>query len=232
MKDDLLWRLIHREVEARRFFALCDSQAARGSKYVQRETDLVRSLPGKRFITIDLGQLAEQQDTLVDKLIRDMTIFLSYSRKDHEVALAYADALEQAEFKVWRDSQIALGGDIASELHRAIDTVTATGGFFLYFHSPSGRASEWIEAELANFLQSMPPLANPMRKQLVVVLLDGMQINDLPFELRTRHVVDLERAAPMSAAHSDVIFSYVPPGNDHRINATRLADLLAAVPTP
>ena len=61
MEDELLWRLIHREVEARRFFALCDSEAARGSKYVRRETNLVRSLPGKRFITIDLGQVHEQQ---------------------------------------------------------------------------------------------------------------------------------------------------------------------------
>ena len=232
MQDELLWRIIHREIEARRFFALCDSQAARGSRYVRRETDLVRALPGKRFITIDLGQTVAQQDILVDKLIRDMTIFLSYSRKDQDAVLVYADALEQAEFQVWRDAQIALGADIGSELRRAIDNVTATGGFFLHFLSPSARASEWVKAELFHFLQPMPPVAKVMRRQLVVVLLGGLQLDDLPFELQTRHVVDLERAAHLPVADSDVIYSYAASGNDHRLNAARLADLLAAVPTP
>ena len=40
VNDELLWSLIKSEIEARRFFALCESDASRRSSFVQREVEL------------------------------------------------------------------------------------------------------------------------------------------------------------------------------------------------
>ena len=46
--------LIRREIEARNFFLLCDSENARVSRWVQAEVRIIKSQPRKVFATLNL----------------------------------------------------------------------------------------------------------------------------------------------------------------------------------
>jgi TIR domain len=233
VEDELLWQLLQREIEARRFFALCDSQAACESKYVRREMDLVRSLPKKRITTIDLALPESEQDAVIDRLIRDLTVFCSYARQNRDAVGAYAAALKGEDFRVWTDALVLPSVDWRTQLSGAIQATVASGGFFLLFASPASLASRYVEAETHQFMQLPAATASgTSRKQMVIVLLDGAEVRDLPVSLRNRQIVDLERAYEVRTQIPDIVYAFRPPTSDHRANAQRLADLLAAMPSP
>jgi TIR domain len=224
---------LKQEIEARRFFALCDSPAARESKYVRRETDLVRSLPKKRITTIDLTLAETEQDTVIDRLIRDLTVFCSYARQDRDAAGAYASALEGEDFRVWTDALVIPSVDWRTQISSAIQNTIDSGRFFLPFASPASLASRYVEAEADHFMQLPAAIASGgSRKQMVIVLLDRTEISDLPVALRHRQIVDLERASEARSQATDIVYAFRPPTIDHRDNARQLADLLASMPSP
>jgi TIR domain len=233
VEDELLWQLLQREIEARRFFALCDSQAARESIYVRREMDLVRSLPKKRFTTIDLALPETEQDTVIDRLIRDLTVFCSHARQDRDAVCAYAAALEGEDFRVWTDALVVPSVDWRTQISSAIQNTIHSGGFFLLFASPASLASRYVEAETDQLMQLPAATASgTSRKQMVIVLLDGAQVRDLPVALLNRQIVNLERASEVRAPIPDIVYTFRPPTSDHRASAERLADLLAWMPSP
>jgi hypothetical protein len=74
--------LIKREIEARTWFLLCDSQNARESGWVQAEAAFIKELDGKYHETIDLEEAIETQLERIERLCRRATVFLSYSYMD------------------------------------------------------------------------------------------------------------------------------------------------------
>jgi hypothetical protein len=80
--------LIRREIEARTWFLLCDSQAARQSRWVREEMELIRSIPGKYSETVNLDRPLASQLDRIDALCRRATVYLSYARDDTKVQAA------------------------------------------------------------------------------------------------------------------------------------------------
>lgn len=85
-----LHELIRREIEARTWFLLCDSEHAKKSRWVQEEVVLIKSTPDKYFEQVDLSEPLEQQIDHIDALCRRITVYLSYARDD---TLAHAKLL-------------------------------------------------------------------------------------------------------------------------------------------
>src|SRR5438034_10997417 len=62
--------LIKREIEARTWFLLCDSENAKKSRWVRDEVTLIRSMPDKYSEQVDLHEPIEQQIDRIDALCR------------------------------------------------------------------------------------------------------------------------------------------------------------------
>ena len=75
--------LIEREIDARYFFLLCDSDDAKKSKWVQDEVAHVKSLHGRKIELIDLDSDWNVQLAGITNLVSNATAFLSYSHSDH-----------------------------------------------------------------------------------------------------------------------------------------------------
>lgn len=141
--DDLL----KREIEARSWFLLCDSENARRSKWVQAEASYIKQLDDKHHETIDLHAPIEAQVERIDRLSRRVTVFLSYASKDHQMAERIRRTLAGFEYSVWADSSLAPGIDADQQIARAIDQAVARG-FVLVLLSPNSMESAWVRREV------------------------------------------------------------------------------------
>ena len=162
--------LIRREIEARSWFILCNSPNAKVSRWVQDEVEIVKSLwrkaltkkdqPIRVVQEIDLDDDIDTQIERVTALSRRATVFISYSRHDHEIAEAIRAALLAQDFAVFYDvDDIAPGTDYITQITRAIHEAVERG-FFLLLLSPDALASQFMTYELSYAFESAPRQAN------------------------------------------------------------------------
>ena len=148
--------LIRREIEARDFFLLCDSENAGASRFVREEVSYIKSLAGKIYETVDLDSNWEAQIEAIDALSRRATVFLSYSAEDYAAAADVATALAQRDFKVeGLDHTLKMGDDPRAVTERAI-LKALRYGFVLVLLSSSAVSQEmsfqWLELRIAQDL--------------------------------------------------------------------------------
>jgi len=146
-EEDEIDNLITREIEARNFFLYCDSPNARGSAWVQRELEFIRSLPDRVVHEVDLEEDPVTQVASIRELSRAQTLFLSYANTDHEVVEAIAARLIEAEYRIWEPQGSFSAGGVASELVRGGVAEALDDGFVLVFLSPHSVQSEWVRHE-------------------------------------------------------------------------------------
>ncbi len=139
--------LLRREIKARTWFILCDSENSRASNWVQEEVQMIKSLEDKVYEAIDLSKdLKEELHKLV-ALSKRATVFLSYSRTDLPVARRIADTMKRNDYRVFLHMEdLPPGCDIGSTLHSAIDNAIALG-FVLVLLSKAALTSEWCKYE-------------------------------------------------------------------------------------
>ena len=70
--------LLQREIEARDFFLLCNSENAAASRFVAEEVDYIKSLAGKIYETVDLDSNWEAQIEAIHALSRRATVSSSH----------------------------------------------------------------------------------------------------------------------------------------------------------
>ena len=161
--------LIKREIDARTWFLLCDSDNARNSTWVQAEMAYIKTLAGKYHEQIHLDEPVEAQIERIDRLCRRATVFLSYHNADRLKARRFADALASHDYSVWFDvDAIAPGAsfqdEIESGLRKAIDR-----GFVLFLASRNSARSEFVRREIQETLAATRSVA---RDALIAVMLD------------------------------------------------------------
>ncbi len=144
--------LLRREIEARHFFLLCDSDAARQSRWVQEEHEYVRSLFGKRVTTVALGAAWEEQLAAIDTMLKLATVFLSYAHIDRGRVLPFADLLADHDIAVWTDLQLQAGQSWAGSIEAALRKA-AEDGYLIAFLSASSLRSPWVAREIVAFQQ-------------------------------------------------------------------------------
>ena len=114
--------LIRREIEARTWFVLCDSENARSSRWVQSEVEIIRNLAEKVYEVINLDSDLEDQVARIDRLSKRATVFLwSYAHSDEAIADRLHQALLDRDYAVWNpQTDLALGSNGTNELRRAV----------------------------------------------------------------------------------------------------------------
>ena len=145
--------LIRREIDARKWFVLCDSDNARNSRWVKEEVEIIKSLPGKIYETVDLQADLEEQIRRIDALSRRITVFLSYHHRDGgSFASKLKKVLEEHEYSVFDVESISTGSKLQQELEKAIDEATRRG-FFLILLSEESINSPWVKYEFEYAMQ-------------------------------------------------------------------------------
>jgi TIR domain len=140
--------LIRREIEARTWFLLCDSQAARRSRWVREEMELIRSIPGKYSETVNLDRPLASQLDRIDALCRRATVYLSYARDDTKVqAGQLIDALNRYDYHL-RGLEWDMDFDnVQGSIQRHVDDALAHG-FVVLLLSPQSAKKEYVRAEI------------------------------------------------------------------------------------
>jgi hypothetical protein len=139
--------LLRREIGARTWFILCDSENSRASNWVQEEVQMIKSLEGKVFQVIDLSKNLQDEIHKLDALSKRATVFLSYARTDLPVARRIAGTLKRSDYRVFLDAEdLPPGSNIGSALHSAIDNAISLG-FVVVLLSKAALTSKWCEHE-------------------------------------------------------------------------------------
>ena len=144
--------LIKREIEARTWFLLCDSENARSSSWVRAEVAYIKDLQDKYHEEINLDEAIDSQIERIDRLCKRATIFVSYARADEAHARRIQDALASNDFSVWVDTALPAGGNWMLEIASAIDRAVARG-FVLMLLSPNSVRSKFVMHEIQYALE-------------------------------------------------------------------------------
>ncbi len=148
-----LHELIKREIRARKWFVLCDSENSKKSRWVQEEVEIIKGLPGKIYETVDLQTDLDKQIRRIDALSRRITVYISYSHRDDR---SFAHRLKQYigahGYSVFDFGSLSAGSDWRKEAKNAIDDATKRG-FFLVLLSPSALQSKAVKDEVIYALE-------------------------------------------------------------------------------
>lgn len=216
LEDDSaeLPELLKREIEARHWFILCQSQNAEASKWVQEEVKMIQAMEGKTFVTIDLSEDMESQLHKLMELSKRATVFLSYAHADTAMARRMADYLSAVDYSVWCDDEIKPGTHWIEEIAQAIDRAAAHG-FVLLLISQNSLKSNYCRDETLYALRKAaesqksniipvyienPSLAKtefPYGMQLALAHLQFFDLTSGSFEERMRDLVSYLRKCDM-----------------------------------
>lgn len=162
--------LIRREIQARTWFLLCDSENARESSWVQAEVEYIKKLPGKYHEQINLNGPIDAQIERLDRLCKRVTVFLSYHRADLQRARRIGHALATEDYSVWLDIEaLAAGSNWEREMTSALDSAVERG-FVLILLSTKSVGSEWLGHEVEHALRKAA--ARPNGANIVPIMLD------------------------------------------------------------
>jgi hypothetical protein len=187
--------LIRREIEARDWFLLCDSENARASRWVQQEREMIQSLPGKVYRQVDLGLPLERQIDILLSLSRAASVFISYRHAIKEVAHRIYDAIREAGFRTWMDiTDLEPGEDFVAAIKRQIDTALSNGWVLLlidatYFGDRFGGV-DYCRFEATYAIQQNGRLG---RSRVIPIVIDdpSIALANAPLELLTIQYFDL-----------------------------------------
>jgi len=172
--DARLPELLKQEISARQWFVLCDSPNSRSSKWVQEEVAMIQAMEGKVFRKVDLSKELDKELYKLDELSKRATVFLSYARKDRDVAERIRHALLKYDYSTWTDSALK-PGEIKSAINDAIER-----GFVLVLLSPASLKSEWCKYEVEHALQRA---AQSYRSNVIPVIITPFASDALPPQL-------------------------------------------------
>ena len=141
--DDEVEALIKREINEREWFIYADSENARNSKWVQSERKYIHVLPDKKVYTVDLEKEIVPQ---VKEIVRQLKVFVSYSKRDHPVADRIMKCLVKNDFLVLSDNDLTPGCDFVKAIDSMIDQA-AKEGFVLQLISEASLRSHWVAKE-------------------------------------------------------------------------------------
>ena len=176
--------LIEREIRARSWFVLCDSENARASRWVKEEIGIIRKLPEKTSITVNLDDDLDNQLKAIRDLTLRATVFLSYSRQDRPIAEKVTASLRADDFGVFFDlDSLSAGSDWQSNIEVALREAIERGAVVALLSRETLR-SAWVEAELHTAFK----LAGENRASIVPVFLQSPEIvlEDSSDELRRK----------------------------------------------
>ena len=167
--DSEIEDLIKREIDAREWFVFVDSDNSRRSKWVTMEREYILSTDKKKIITVDLTDMESISDAL-DKITKNLRIFISYGRHDDALARSIKNKLEEKDYLVFfAPDSIPMGSDYASTIQTAVVEASQEGGV-LALLSQRAFDSRWMMSEIA--------LAVAQGGNVIPVLVGDVELNE------------------------------------------------------
>jgi hypothetical protein len=121
------------------------------------------------------------------------TVFISYSRRDANLAQRVADALERLGFNALDPGRQLRPGD---DWRKAIRAAIKRADAFILLASPHNVASSWSLYEAG--------MAEALGKKVMVLLPNTHSVSELPADIASSPIVELDPKAPDRAAHDIV----------------------------
>ena len=191
--DARLPQLIREEIQAREWFILCDSPNTKNSAWVQQEVELIKSMAGKVFETIDLSEPLEGQLYKLVRLSKRATVFLSYGREDREIAKRIRRKLREHDYSVFFDEELSAGADWRASITSAIDAAIARG-FVLVLLSPASLTNP-ERFHLRETAYALDLAARSQKSNVIPVAVSPIQAGQLPPDLARIQYFDLTTGA-------------------------------------
>lgn len=144
-KDDEIFELIKREIDAREWFLYADSENSRNSEWVKREREYIKSTNRKKIINIDLSN-EEDIENKINGIRRYLRVYVSYHISDKAIARRIYDKLIEKDYLCCIDENFDLSNessDYVSQMTQAIIEASREG-FVLALLSPQAMESQYL----------------------------------------------------------------------------------------
>ncbi len=145
--DDEVLDLIKREIDARQWFLLVDSENARKSTWVKTEVDYIKSKDPRKLVTVSLDDPLAIS-SLLERLTNSMRVFFSYSSADEEIVKCIYDACKERDLKVFAGGLDIKRGDDYTEVIPDMIREASNIGCIVAIVSEKALESPWVRREL------------------------------------------------------------------------------------
>lgn len=147
-KEEELWDLIYRKIDAREWFVYCKSPEAENSDNVLRERQYIERSGKNKIWMLDMTEEWDAIATKIHKICADLEVFISYAHQDHQVAAVLQRVLIDKDYSVWTpDDNMNIGDDCGVQIGNAISRC-AEQGFYVLLISENSLKSQFVEKEL------------------------------------------------------------------------------------
>lgn len=146
-RDEELWSLIYREIDAREWFVYCKSPDAEASVNVKKERMYITASGKNKIWDIDLTKGWDEIKNKIHKICADIEVFVSYSHYDKAVADVITRVLSDADYAVWTDKNLKRDEPWILQSNNAIERC-AQKGFYIVIISEESVKNQFVEREL------------------------------------------------------------------------------------
>lgn len=147
-KEEELWDLIYREIDAREWFVYCKSPRSENSDNVLRERQYIERSGKNKIWMLDMTESWDAIATKIHKICADLEVFISYTHQDRQAAEVLQRVLIDKDYSVWTPyDNLNIGDDWGVQIGNAINQC-AEQGFYVLIVSEDSLKSEFVEKEL------------------------------------------------------------------------------------
>ncbi len=179
--EDEIVDLIKREIDAREWFIYVESANSKTSKWVRSEREYIAGLNGKKIFTINLDQDIYSQ---IERIARQLQIFVSYSNCDKDIAYNICRRLIEEEFLVLQADDIQIDGTPWENQITSMINSACYNGFVAVILTPKSVKSEYVYQELEHAVK--------MNGKIVPIYVDDVvldeRMNNLIGDLQGVHI--------------------------------------------
>lgn len=186
--------LILREIEARNWFILCESENSKNSKWVQTEVDYIKQLKGKVYETINLNNPLgiKKEFYKLDRLSKRLSVYVSYSHKDNDIAQVFINKFKDNDYKVFKHVEIKPGQKFVSTIRKSIDE-SIEHGFFIMLITENSFRSGHVKSEIEYALNQ--GVTNSYKRNILPISFLSMEKlqHEIPVKLLSIQMADFSK---------------------------------------
>ena len=199
-----LWNLIRREIDERDWFLYLDSDNARKSEWVQKETEYAEKKKEGRIIRLNLEEDMDALQSRIEKLGRAMRVYISYSHKDQELFLKLKDEFKRQDFQVLDlDEIIRPADDWYNETARVIDSVCRDGCFIPLITENSCKSS-YVAEEINFAFVHKASFIYPVATEKGWEALRSERVNTVAFVMANKQILKIHREEDLPEIVKDI----------------------------
>lgn len=147
-KEEELWDLIYREIDAREWFIYCKSPEAENSDNVLRERQYIEQSGKNKIWMLDMTEEWDAIATKIHKICADLEVFISYAHHDRKAAEVLRTLLIEKDYSVWTaEDNLNIGDCWETQISKTISRC-AEQGFYVLLISEDSLKSQFVEKEL------------------------------------------------------------------------------------